>query len=198
MNKIYNGWPYNGKYVEILNIVYKIVSQYLYNFVLLNYSKFNNKPKTIIFDIDDTLVYTDPDKTLNFDIQKNIQNLFVFPSIEQISQIARLGYILNFKIIIITARPYSSEKSSILNLKNINVKYHEIYHNDKYPDSSFKIDLKKKLLKDNDIILSIGDQWNDLYGLNNCLCIKLPDPVDNNCYFSFDNNKYYNIISLFN
>ena len=36
MNNIYIGWPYNGKYVEILNMVYKTVSEYLYNFALYN------------------------------------------------------------------------------------------------------------------------------------------------------------------
>lgn len=71
------------------------------------------------------------------------------------------------------------------------IKYDEIYHNNNYPDISFKINLKKKLSKSNNIILSIGDQWPDIKGLNDCLCIKLPSYQEQIAYYTFNNINYY-------
>ena len=75
----------------------------------------------------------------------------------------------------------------------LNIKYDEMYHNNNYPDMNFKINLKKKLSKNNDIILSVGDNYPDLQGLNNCLCIKLPNVNDINSYYTFDNVNYNKI-----
>ena len=185
----YRGWPYQGQYFNKLNQIYNI----LYNY-LVNFPKTNIK-YTVIFDIDDTLVYTDhfnlfPDK--NFP-NNWIPGYMLFPGIPQIVEIVKLCKQLGFKVIILTARPYASEKSSIKNLEILNVKYDEIYHNLNYPDISFKINFKKNLSKTNNIILSVGDQWPDIKGLKDCLCIKLPSYQDKNAYFTFNNINYYKI-----
>ena len=117
----------------------------------------------------------------------------IFPEIPQICNIAKLCKKLGFKVIIITARPYQSESSSKKNLDLLGIKYDEMCHNKNYPDLNFKINLKRKLSKTNNIILSVGDQWPDLQGLYNCLCIKLPSYQDNNAYFTFNNVDYYKI-----
>ena len=49
----YKGWPYSGHYYNTMNNIYSL----LYNY-LLNFPK-TGKKYTVIFDIDDTLVYTD-------------------------------------------------------------------------------------------------------------------------------------------
>jgi hypothetical protein len=188
-NSVYNffkGWPKNCEYVNILNKIHKLLKTYLYSFSLIN------KKYTVIFDIDDTLVYTD---SLNMIKDKKFPNsiikgYMIFPEISQIASIARYCKQLNFYIIIITARPYSSEKSSIKNLELLNIKYDELYHNKNFPDMNFKIELKKKLAQKHDIILSIGDNWPDIQGLQDTLCIKLPNYKDINAYFTFDNKNF--------
>jgi predicted secreted acid phosphatase len=184
----YKGWPTSGKYYNKLNEIYYL----LYNY-LINFPRVKNKKYTVIFDIDDTLVYTDH---LNLFPNKKFPNNWIrgymlFPEIPQIVKIIKLCKQLGFKIIIITARPYESEKSSKKNLELLGIEYDEMYHNKNYPDLNFKISLKQKLSKTNNIILSVGDQWPDIKGLNNCLCIKLPSLQDHNAYFTFDNSKHF-------
>lgn len=182
----YKDWPNNGPYVNILNKVKNILVPYLQHFP--KYKKF-----TVIFDIDDTLVFTNPVNTHSIHEYKikNRANLMIFKGIKQIVDIAKLCKKLGFYIIIITARPYASELSSIKNLEYLGIKYDEIYHNKNYPDLTFKVKLKEHLSKNHNIILSIGDNWYDIQNLKNCLCIKLPDPSNPNAYFTYDNKRYF-------
>tara|TARA_B100000886_G_C20408046_1_gene485703 strand:+ start:57 stop:632 length:576 start_codon:yes stop_codon:yes gene_type:complete len=184
IKNFYIGWPDRGSYVELLKKVYVLVSNYL-----LNFPKYKNF--TVIFDIDDTLVYTDPAKTLSYNVQKNYKNHMIFPSNVPIVKIAKLCHKLGLFIIIITARPYESEQSSIMNLKLLGINYNLLIHNEDYPNPLFKIKLKKELSKKYNIILSIGDAWHDIKNLNNCLSIKLPDPYNIDAYFTFNNKNYY-------
>lgn len=186
-NKLFfKGWPYNGKYIDTLNKVYNLVVNYLYNF-----PKYKNF--TVIFDIDDTLVFTDPANSLSYNVKKNINGYMIFPANIQIVNLAKLCKKLGFYVIIITARPYETEESSIYNLKLLGVEYDKLIHNHEYPNPSFKINLKKKISQNHNIILSIGDAWHDILNLINCLCIKLPDLTDNNAYFTYNNKNYYKI-----
>ena len=187
LTKYYKGWPNSGHYYNKLNEIRDL----LYNY-LINFPK-TGKKYTVIFDIDDTLVYTD---NQNLFPKKNFPNnvipgYMIFPGIPQIIEIIYLCKKLGFKIIIITARPYQSESSSKKNLEILNISYDEMYHNKNYPDINFKIGLKQKLSKTNNIILSVGDQWPDLQGLTGCLCIKLPSYQDPNAYFTYDNETSY-------
>ena len=175
----YNGWPTNGEYVNKLNHIENTICKYLINFPKLNYKL------SVIFDIDDTLLFSNKSQMSN--------NTYYLKQIIQIGNILRLCNELNFKIIIITARPEESRVWSIENLKMYNLPFHEIYHNKYYPDINFKIQLQKQLSQFNKIILSIGDQWPDILGLSNCLCIKLPSVQDHNSYFTFNNINYYPI-----
>ena len=62
----YKGWPKAGKYFNKLNEIYYL----LYNY-LINFPKVKNKKYSVIFDIDDTLVFTDH---LNLFPNKNFPN----------------------------------------------------------------------------------------------------------------------------
>jgi len=183
----YKGWPNSGQYYNKIQEIYNNLHLYLINLPNLG------TQYTVIFDIDDTLVFTDP---VNLYPNKQFPlnwypGYMIFPPIDKMVEICKLCYNLGFKVIIITARPYASESSSLKNLELIGVKFHEIYHNHQYPDINFKIDLKKKLTQTNNIILSVGDQWPDIQGLDGCLCIKLPSIPDNIAYFTYDNKNYY-------
>ena len=186
MSNFYTGWPNKGTYVNKLNKINKHLTDYLIN--IPKYRKF-----TVIFDIDDTLVYTDPLGNLKYNSMNVIKDYMIFPEIKQISSIAKLCKRLGFKIIIITARPYESEKSSIKNLELYNIPYDEMYHNIEYPSLTFKLDLIKKISKRHNVLLAMGDSWPDIKSLKKCLCIKLPNPKDTNAYFTYDNQKYYTI-----
>ena len=183
----YYGWPFNGNYFSKMGEIYRYLYFYLVNLPHLN------KIYTVIFDIDDTLVFTDsanlfPDKKFPY---QWYSGYMIFPPIPQMVDICKLCYKLGFKVIIITARPQASEPSSIKNLELLGIKYHEIYHNQNYPDLTFKIKLKETLSKGNNIALSVGDQWPDIQGLVGCLCIKLPSFQEQEAYFTYDNKNYY-------
>ena len=183
------GWPNSGQYFETLNKIYFLLYNYLINFP-------RNKKYTVIFDIDDTLVFTDPTKLFkNAKFPYNwIPGYMLFPQIPQIANIAILCKKLGFKIIILTARPYESEQSSQKNLEILGIKYDEMYHNKDYPNIEFKIKFKNKLSQTHNIILSVGDQWPDVEGMPyGALSIKLPSQQDHNAYFTYDNEKYYKI-----
>ena len=189
LTKYYKGWPNSGHYYNKLNEIRDLLYSYLINFPK------TGKKYTVIFDIDDTLVYTDhhnlfPNKKFPNSV---IPGYMIFPAIQQIVAIIHLCKKLGFKVIIITARPYDSEKSSKKNLELLGIKYHEMYHNRKYPDIKFKIELKKKLALTNNIALSVGDQWPDIQGIEGCLCIKLPSIQEQKAYFTYDNKSYYEI-----
>ena len=185
----YNGWPSSGEYYDKINKIANYLHIYLTNLPRLN------KQFTVIFDIDDTLVFTDPANL--YPNKKFPMNWYpgymIFPPIQQMVNICKLCYDLGFKIIIITARPYDSETSSKKNLELMGIKYHKMYHNKNYPDINFKIELKKKLALTNNIALSIGDQWPDIQGIEGCLCIKLPSIQEQKAYFTYDNKNYYEI-----
>lgn len=189
LKEYHKGWPHNGLYFNKLNEIYHL----LYNY-LINFPKTGLK-YTVIFDIDDTLVFTDNQKIFpNAKFPNNwIPGYMLFPEIPQMVEIIKLCKKLGFKVIILTARPYESERSSRKNMEILNIKYDEMYHNKNYPDISFKIQFKQKLSKNNNIILSVGDQWPDIQGLDRCLCIKLPSYNDKNAYYTFNNKNYYKI-----
>jgi len=184
MNNIkdyHNGWPLYGNYKNKLNEIELLLYNYLVNFPLLN------KRLTVIFDIDDTLLYTDPADILY------LKDRTILQEIKQIGNILRLCRNLGFKIIILTARPTRSYSWSVNNLNYHNLPFDEIYHNLNYPDINFKVSFKQELSLKENIILSVGDQWPDLQGLKDCLCIKLPSIQDINAYFTFNNINYYRI-----
>ena len=185
----YRGWPNSGQYYNKINQISDDLYKYLINLPKLD------KQYTVIFDIDDTLVFTD---SANLYQNKKFPmgiypGYMIFPPIQQMVNICKLCYDLGFKVIIITARPYDSEASSKKNLELLGIKYHEMYHNRKYPDIKFKIELKKKLALTNNIALSVGDQYPDIQGIEGCLCIKLPSIQEQKAYFTYDNKSYYEI-----
>lgn len=180
----YKNWPSSGLYINDLKKVYNYVSKYLLNFK-------KNYKNAVIFDLDDTVFFTDPANLYNIDKLSQESNYLIYPANKPIVDLVKLCNKLDIKVIFITARPYASEKSSEINIKKLGMNYFRMFHNKEYPNSEFKIGLKKNLSKQYNILLAIGDSWNDIKGLNNCLCIKLPKIDDLNVYFTYDNKKYY-------
>ena len=113
----YKGYPEKGLYIKDL----KKVENFCKKQILQNKRV---KNRTIVFDFDDTLVYTRPYKPFEINVveyTKNREPIFYLPPIEQMCNVARLAKKNGYVIIIITARPPSSEKATIANLNAYNI-----------------------------------------------------------------------------
>ena len=176
----YKGYPEKGMYVKDL----KRVENFCKKKILQNKRV---KNRTIVFDFDDTLVYTRPYKPFEINVveyTKNREPIFYLPPIEQMCNVARLARKNGYVIIIITARPPTSEKATIANLNAYNIPYDLVYC-DKYKGTNikFKQQLREKLSKQCNIIMTIGDQWWDVENPGkDCIGIKLPSPKDKNVF----------------
>lgn len=179
-NNYYKGYPDKGMYVKDLIKVEKFCKKHI-----LKNKRVTNK--AIVFDFDDTLVYTRPYKPFEIKVveyTRDKEPIFYLPPIEQICNVAKLAKKNGYIIIIITARPPTSEKATIANLNAYNIPYDLIYC-DKFKGSNvkFKQELRKKLSKKCNIVMTIGDQWWDVENPGkNCLGIKLPTPREKNVY----------------
>ncbi len=176
----YKGYPEKGLYIKDL----KKVENFCKKQILQNKRV---KNRTIVFDFDDTLVYTRPYKPFEINVveyTKNREPIFYLPPIEQMCNVARLAKKNGYVIIIITARPPSSEKATIANLNAYNIPYDLLYC-DKYKGTNikFKQQLREKLSKQCKLIMTIGDQWWDVENPGkDCIGIKLPTPRDKNVF----------------
>lgn len=176
----YKGYPEKGMYVKDL----KRVGNFCKKQILQNKRV---KNRTIVFDFDDTLVYTRPYNPFEINVveyTKNREPIFYLPPIEQMCNVARLAKKNGYVIIIITARPPTSEKATIANLNAYNIPYDLVYC-DKYKGTNikFKQQLREKLSKQCNIIMTIGDQWWDVENPGKeCIGIKLPSPKEKNVF----------------
>lgn len=176
----YKGYPEKGMYVKDL----KRVENFCKKKILQNKRV---KNRTIVFDFDDTLVYTRPYNPFEINVveyTKNREPIFYLPPIEQMCNVARLAKKNGYVIIIITARPPTSEKATIANLNAYNIPYDLVYC-DKYKGTNikFKQQLREKLSKQCNIIMTIGDQWWDVENPGKeCIGIKLPSPKEKNVF----------------
>lgn len=176
----YKGYPEKGMYVKDLKRVENFCKK-----KILQHKRVKNR--TLVFDFDDTLVYTRPYNPFEINVveyTKNREPIFYLPPIEQMCNVARLAKKNGYVIIIITARPQTSEKATIANLNAYNIPYDLVYC-DKYKGTNikFKQQLREKLSKQCNIIMTIGDQWWDVENPGKeCIGIKLPSPKDKNVF----------------
>ena len=176
----YKGYPDKGMYVKDLNKVENFCKKHI-----LKNKRVSNR--AIVFDFDDTLFYTRPYKPFELTVVKYTKKnepIFYLPPIEQMCNVLKLAKANGYIIIIITARPPISEKATIANMNAYNIPFDLVYC-DKYKGSNikFKQQLRKKLSKQCNIVMTIGDQWWDVEEPGkNCLGIKLPSPKDKNVY----------------
>jgi len=171
----YSGWPHTGPYVRQLKQCYDYFCTYLEN---LNWD-FDIKHSYVILDIDDTVLFT---RSLDEDTI-----LSANPYIYNIPSICKQ---IGLNVIMLTARPYSVQNKL---QTEANLNYHGIPFDylimDTTGDPDFKIHIRKTIEKhaeenNGQVILQMGDQWNDIsFAYNKSLAIKLP------CY----RNQFYYI-----
>jgi len=110
---------------------------------------------SVMFDIDDTLIDTSTDKTISWSLR-----------------LLNHGRKLKYKIILITARPYSlvNHKATLAQLKRHKINFDILL----YASHDKKTNIKKKLIKNGfHFVLSVGDLWTDLSDSDHW--IKLPE-----------------------
>jgi predicted secreted acid phosphatase len=149
----------------------------------------NPKPAAIIFDIDDTLVFTDPEQVLNLqeltynvpDTTGKMCEVDISPPNMPIINLLNHSRSMDFKIILLTARPASCAIATVKDMEVYGILYDKLIMNsiDKKGeplDPCFKLKERKKLNSAFNIVATIGDQLTDVYlPGSNTLVVKLPD-----------------------
>lgn len=209
----YKGSPYSGIYIDYLK---KIKKYCLQNLILNNY-----KFKTVVVDLDDTLLFTFPHKKkkeiyINNKKYGKVNILPVLkPMLELLKKIKKMGYY----IYIITSRSFTSFASVKYHIEKYKIPYDAIFTSNYHGEHPiFKSKLREKMEKhipkeiENlntieflskkpnkkhkdliKIIMTIGDDWYDVVNGNDGIGIKLPCVNDFNCYV-FNKNKIIKII----
>ena len=130
--------------------------------------KLNIKNPTVMFDIDDTLLYVNSDYSLSP----------IKPMIKLLNYCLKNGFI----VLILTARDSRSVNSTKKDLSDNNIKYDYLYlrisPQDDYP--TFKSDVKKMYMDfyQLNIVMSVGDNDIDINGPYSGYSIKLPNKSD--------------------
>jgi len=182
----YKDWPKPScKYIQDVNWAAKIGVQYL-NSVK---TKPSNKPKCVVFDIDDTLVFGDPESIIGVREMElgehDGQEIFILPKNEPIVKLADYCKANGFFIAVITARPKTSRLASLTNMNMFKIPYDCLVMNDADDDPCFKVNVRRKLAEKYNIVLTVGDMITDLLLCGTAAILKLPDPDSRNSYFGY-------------
>ncbi len=177
LHAYFKGWPNpSNEYVKDLMWGMQVGIKYL------NRAKnsTSDKPKCVVFDFDDCLVFGDPASVVGVKEMElgehNGHEIFVLPKNEPIVKLAEFAKANNFLVLILTARPKESREATKWNSQMLKIPFDAIITNDGDKDPCFKVNVRRKIAEKYSILLTIGDQITD------CLCpggktafIKLPD-----------------------
>jgi len=192
----FRNWPNQCPYNDDLKWASSVGIQYLQKIAPIY--KTNGRTGIIIFDIDDTLIFGDPGVKLDkhgeevgvvgvepgslgkhLDSNGKLVDVFFLPVNVSIVKIATVAKQLGFTVYCMTARPKESELASIVNLKMFQIPCDKLIMNEKVEDPFFKVRVRRKIneIPNTDIVLTVGDQTNDVYLPSKSAVIKLPDPT---------------------
>jgi hypothetical protein len=215
ISRFYKGTPKNGIYIKYL----KKISNYCKKIIKLE-KNMKIKNRAIALDFDDTLVWTKPHSPtkLNFKYTSRYGTVFCFPQLFPIVSFVKKAKQLGYYIFIITSRPPSAILSTIYNIEKFKIPYDAILTSSFYGEHPiFKSKLrrliethdpkeikglntfqllskkKRKIKFPTKIVLTIGDNWYDIYDGVTETGIKLPSPNDFNSYV-YHKNKVVELI----
>ena len=142
-------------------------------------NKPSQKPKCVVFDFDDCLVFGDPASVVGvreMELGEHDGNeIFCLPRNEPIVKLAEYSKSRGFQVVILTARPKTSREATKWNSHMFKIPFDAIVMNDGDDDPCFKVNVRRRIATKYEVILTIGDQITD------CLCpgkaafIKLPE-----------------------
>lgn len=173
-----------GDYVQDLKWASKITIAYLKK---VKQSGKNYERPCVLFDVDETLVFGDPEEKLGVREMElgehNGQPVFVLPPNPHIVKIIKEAKKLGFAVIILTARPATSKIATQLNMSMFGIPYDQIIMNEKDEDPEFKIRVRRMIATKNTLLLTVGDQPCDCLLPGKTAALKLPDPESKCAYF---------------
>ena len=181
----FKDWPLSScPYIKDINWGCSIGIQYLTKISAFYKpgGKFHGKIGLVIFDFDECLCFGDVSGCLShkeMDLGTiSGQGVFLLPPNTSVVKMAETAKSLGFKIVVLTARPEESKLATLYNLVFCKIPYDMLLMNSGNSDPQFKVKTRRQLTKPNqDIVLTVGDQWTDLYlPGSNTAAIKLPEP----------------------
>lgn len=177
-------WPSGGEYIKDLVWGSQQAIKYLKE---VKQKKGNIPNACILLDVDETLVFGDPEEVVGVREMElgdhNGQPVFVLPPNPPIVKIILEAKKLGYGIIILTARPATSKLATITNLDMFNIPYDKLIMNEKDEDPEFKIRVRRMIAKNNNLLLTVGDQPCDVLLSGRAGILKLPAPESKCCYF---------------
>lgn len=180
----WKNWPRGGEYMKDLQWAESVAVSYL-NQIAPRLGNLENC--AVIFDVDETLVFGDPEETIGVREMElgdfNGQSVFILPPNAPIVKICTAAKRLGFKIIILTARPATSKIATVTNLDMFKIPNDFLIVNTAETDPQFKINTRRQLQNKFNIVLAIGDQVVDCILPGKAAALKLPDPTSKCAYF---------------
>ena len=187
MVNYWRGWPIKCEYVNDIVWGQKVAITYMSNLLKTQKNKFK-KPLAIIFDVDETLVFGDPESDVGVKEMElgehNGQCVFCLPPNPPIVKIANWAKQNGIHIFILTARPFASETATITNMKMFNIPYSKLIMNNNNEDPEFKIKIRRTILSKFDVLLTVGDQPCDILLPGQSGILKLPSAEHKTTYFA--------------
>lgn len=206
----YRGAPKHGIYIRYLEKISKYVLNHVRKKEITEL-----KNKAIILDFDDTIVWTKPYCPISPIHVKSpdFGNVFYYQPLYPIVKLVRELKKMGFWIFIITSRPPNNILSVMYNLRKYGIPWDSIFTSSfvgehlifkskirkiiesHIPEdicglNTFQLMTKSKPKKNGEktnIVVSIGDNWYDIYEGNGDIGIKLPSPGDLNAYVYYNN-----------
>ncbi len=169
----YKGYPFTGHYFDDLNWAKEESLKILKKLVIEETSG------TVICDFDDTLVLGDivnvlGIKEMEYGKNKDGNDIFVLPPIQQIVDVITYAKEHGFSVYIISSRPISSFDATIFNLNLFKIPCDIVIHCEGYKTKPEEI-----VSRGLNVVLSIGDQPTDCFLPN---AVRLPSP---DCMMAF-------------
>lgn len=213
MISFYKGAPCRGYYINYLKKLAKDTLSFLKNPVFRNLIG-----KTVVMDVDDTLVWTRPYNPLVRKKERIAKygNVVHYDALPPMVSMARNIQKLGYHLIIVTARGPHMFWDTVTNLNAFGLYPDKVFTSLYYgQDQNFKSVMRNNMEKTDlltlqrmsnedifsgnfscsssplnlKVIMTIGDRWQDVLGQKNTLGLKLPDPLDMNGYFVYNDVK---------
>jgi len=175
MMTYFKTWPKpTNYYVQDLIWAMKVGMQYLGKVK----DKPSSNPKCVVFDFDDCLVFGDPANVVGVKEMElgehDGSEIFILPRNEPIVKLAEYAKANGFQIIILTARPAESKEATRWNSQMLKIPFDAVVMNDGDSDPCFKVNVRRRIAKKYDIMLTVGDQITDCLSPGRAAFIKLP------------------------
>ena len=188
----YRGFPNNGQYLkELINIKRELIE--IINLDLLKPINLEHKPYAMVFDLDDTIFFTDPLRQFYLKCKSIVEDIKYLRPIQPIVDVLHYLKTTVIFIIILTERPLDMKDSTLQNLDIYDIPYHYIHF---MPECSnhqlicdcndnFKTRIKKNICENYNVIAFVGDSINDLSDNRITRSVKLPNHFNDGKLSSF-------------